>query len=198
MSRRRLLGAAAAVAGLQAVAGCALLLPDGGPAAGGGPPPTGAPEPRPPRALSPLGTVRGTDLSSAPRVEAAGWRFADRGRTAPVEELLAARGANLVRLRLWVDPLPGISDLPTTLAMARRARNAGCHVMLDLHYSDSWADPFGQPTPAAWRGLDVNRLAAEVRAYTRSVVTAFAAQDTPPALVPVSYTHLTLPTILRV
>ena len=183
MSRRRLLGAAGALAGLHAVAGCALLLPDAGPGVGGGPLPTGTPEPAPPRVLPPLDTVRGTDLSSTPRVEAAGWRFADRGRTAAVEELLAAHGANVVRLRLWVDPPPGINDLPTTLALARRARNAGCHVLLDLHYADTWADPFRQPTPAAWRGLDLDRLAAEVRGYTRSVLTAFAAQDTPPALV---------------
>ena len=31
------------------------------------------------------------------------------------------------------------------------------HLLLDLHYSDSWADPGKQPTPAAWSDGDVNR-----------------------------------------
>jgi len=84
-----------------------------------------------------------------------------------------------VRLRLWVDPPAGYSDLQSVLAMARRAKAAGMRILLDPHYSDFWADPQKQPTPAAWAGQDLPTLAATVRAYTRDALNALSAQGTP-------------------
>ncbi|MHA6785934.1 glycoside hydrolase family 53 protein [Pseudonocardia saturnea] len=139
----------------------------------------------PPRALPPLTTFRGADLSFTLALESAGLTFTDQQRTAPVETLLAARGANLVRLRVWVNPGPGSNDLRTALFLGRRANAAGCHIMLSLHCSDTWADPFNQETPAAWVGQDVLQLAETLRSYTREVLAAFAAQGTPPAIVQV-------------
>jgi arabinogalactan endo-1,4-beta-galactosidase len=133
-------------------------------------------EPASATASSPVPVLRGADLSSTLQEEAAGQTYQDRGKRAPVERLLAARGANVVRLRLWVDPAPGGNDLTSAVQLARRARRAGMRVLLDLHYSDSWADNAHQITPAAWADLDVRSLAATVRAYTRDTVRAFAAQ----------------------
>jgi arabinogalactan endo-1,4-beta-galactosidase len=133
--------------------------------------------------LPALTAMRGADLSFTLQVEAAGCTFRDGGAPAPVERLLAARGANLVRLRVWVDPPAGTSTLAAALELGRRANAAGCHLMLNLHYADFWADPFDQPTPAAWRHLDLDALAATVHDYTRDVVRAFLAQGTPPDLV---------------
>jgi arabinogalactan endo-1,4-beta-galactosidase len=123
--------------------------------------------------------VRGADLSSTLQAEAVGQTFWDGRRTARVERLLAARGANLVRLRVWVDPADGAHDLTSALVLARRAHAAGLGILLDLHYSDSWADYAHQTTPAAWADQDLTRLTATVRAYTRNTVRAFAAQGTP-------------------
>ena len=36
--------------------------------------------------------------------------------------------------------------------MARRAKQQGLKLLVDLHYSDFWADPGKQWTPAAWAG----------------------------------------------
>ena len=36
------------------------------------------------------------------------------------------------------------------VAKAIRAKNAGMKIMIDFHYSDSWADPGHQTKPAAW------------------------------------------------
>jgi arabinogalactan endo-1,4-beta-galactosidase len=83
-----------------------------------------------------------------------------------------------VRLRLWVDPPAGYSDLPSVLAMARRAKAAGMRVLLDPHYSDFWADPQKQPIPNSWP-LDLPSLAATVHDYTRDALNALAAQGTP-------------------
>jgi arabinogalactan endo-1,4-beta-galactosidase len=122
------------------------------------------------RALS----IRGADLSFTPQLEAAGVRHSDRGRVRPVERILAARGANYVRLRVWTAPPAGYSDAASALAMARRAKRAGMKVLLNLHYSDFWADPAHQTTPAAWQGQDLPALAATVRGYTRGIVAGFA------------------------
>jgi arabinogalactan endo-1,4-beta-galactosidase len=179
LSRRRLLGLTAALAALPAVGACTAPVEDQG-----GPPTPAVPEPAaPPRVLPPLTVVRGADLSFTLQLERAGLGFSDAGRSASVEQLLAARGMNLVRLRLWVDPPPDTSDLAATLALARRANAAGCHTMLALHYADFWADPTHQPTPRAWAGRDLDELADNVRRYTTDVVSALAAQGTPPALV---------------
>jgi len=118
--------------------------------------------------------IRGADLSFTPQLEAAGVRFSDRGKVRPVERILARHGANYVRLRVWTAPPPGYSDAASALAMARRAKRAGMKVLLNLHYSDFWADPAHQTTPAAWQGQDLPTLAATVRGYTRAMVAKFA------------------------
>ena len=123
--------------------------------------------------------VRGADLSFTLQLEAAGCRFTDQGRTAPVEQLLAARGINTVRLRAWVNPPAGYSNLASALTLGRRAYDVGCKILLDLHYSDFWADQSNQTTPTAWRNQDLATLSNTVRTYTRDAVVAFAAQRTP-------------------
>lgn len=158
VSRRRLLGTSGAAA-------LAAALPPASAAAG--------------HRTQQVPALRGADLSFTLQVEAAGARFSDGGREAPVEQLLAARGANWVRQRVWVTPPDGYSDRESALAMARRTREAGLNLLLDPHYSDFWADPGKQDTPVAWQGQDLPTLAETVRTYTRDLVAAFAAQGTP-------------------
>jgi arabinogalactan endo-1,4-beta-galactosidase len=122
--------------------------------------------------------IIGHDLSFAVQEAAAGATYTDRGRPAPPERILASHGANWVRLRLWVDPPAGYSDLPSVLAMARRAKAAGMRLLLDPHYSDFWADPQKQPIPASWP-QDLPSLAQKVHDYTRDVLDALSAQGTP-------------------
>jgi arabinogalactan endo-1,4-beta-galactosidase len=123
--------------------------------------------------------IVGHDLSFAPQEAAAGVTYSDRGRTALPERILAAHGAGYVRLRLWVNPPAGYSDLPSVLGMARRAKAAGLRLLLDPHYSDFWADPQKQATPQAWADQDLPALARTVRAYTRDVLDELRAQGTP-------------------
>ncbi|MBL7518251.1 glycosyl hydrolase 53 family protein [Frankia sp. CNm7] len=130
-------------------------------------------------------SVRGVDLSTALLAEAAGIRYSAGGAAEPIERILADVGANYVRLRLWVNPPAGYGDEASALALARRAAAAGMKIFLDFHYSDTWADPKHQTTPAAWRGDDLEALATRVRDYTRRVVADFARQGTPADLVQV-------------
>ena len=127
---------------------------------------------------APADTIIGHDLSFAVQEAAAGATYTDRGRPALPEKILANHGANWVRLRLWVNPPGGYSNLPNVLAMARRAKAAGMKLLLDPHYSDFWADPQKQPIPASWP-QDLPSLAQQVHDYTRDVLNALRDQGTP-------------------
>ncbi len=122
---------------------------------------------------------RGADLSFEPQEEAAGARFTDGGAPGSALSILNHHGLNYVRLRLWVDPPPGYSNLASDLKMAQRIKAAGDKLYLDIHYSDFWADPQHQDIPAEWQGQDLAQLTDTVQSYTRSVIHAFAAQGTP-------------------
>src|SRR3954447_8255049 len=121
----------------------------------------------------------GADISFTRQEEQAGTVFTDNGRPRRGERILAHHGANYIRLRLWVNPPAGYSDLADDLAMARRVKAAGERLYLDIHYSDFWADPQHQDTPAAWQGQDLATLSRTVKRYTRETLRAFARQGTP-------------------
>ncbi len=127
--------------------------------------------------------IVGDDLSFAVQEAEVGNSYRDRGVTALPERILRDHGSNYVRLRLWTDPPGGYSDLDSLLAMARRAKAAHLRILLDFHYSDFWADPQKQPTPAAWAGQDLPTLAQTVRTYTRDVLDHLRAQGTPASMV---------------
>jgi Glycosyl hydrolase family 53/F5/8 type C domain len=109
---------------------------------------------------------RGADLSFDQQEEAAGAHFTDNGVLGSPLAILNHHGANYVRLRLWVDPPPGYSNLAADLRVAERVKAAGDKLYLDIHYSDFWADPQHQNIPAAWQGQDLNQLTDTVGAYT--------------------------------
>lgn len=117
--------------------------------------------------------VRGVDLSAVPKNEEHGASYASADGSEAVDpvEVMAQHGANLGRLRVWVDPADGYCTPEHTVEMARRIRAAGMEVLVDFHYSDEWTDPGAQHVPAAWLGLDPGGLADAVAAHTRSTLT---------------------------
>ena len=120
----------------------------------------------------------GADLSFTPQELAAGATFSDQGRPGTPVTIMREAGANYVRMRLWVDPPPGYSDLASDLALARQVHANGMKIYLDIMYSDFWADPQHQNIPAAWQGEDLAQLTATVKSYTQQVISAFAQQGT--------------------
>lgn len=73
-----------------------------------------------------------------------------------------------------MNPSDGVYNLDYALKLGARAKAAGLSVTLNLHYSDTWADPGHQTTPAAWAGQNLATLANTVKTYTTSVLNAFA------------------------
>ena len=67
--------------------------------------------------------------------------------------LLRDLGMNSIRLRVWVNPEGGWCGKDDVIAKAWRAQQLGMRLMIDFHYSDTWADPGKQGVPAAGRTM---------------------------------------------
>ncbi len=136
----------------------------------------------------PASFLGGADVSALGRIEQAGGVFRDSGRTGDAIAILRAHGAKAFRLRLFVNPNDSdvqVNDLPYTVAMATRVKAAGAKLLLDIHYSDTWADPGHQTTPAAWAALPFDSLVLEVERYTDSAVAGLKAAGALPDIVQV-------------
>ncbi|QKG52483.1 arabinogalactan endo-beta-1,4-galactanase [Hymenobacter sp. BRD67] len=140
-----------------------------------------------------LGKVLGADISFLPQLEARGMKFSDKGVEKDAIQILKDHHINYIRLRIFNNPAAdsgysphkGFCDLPHTLAMAKRVKQAGLKLLLDFHYSDTWADPQKQFKPLAWRELHGPALAQAVHDYTKEVLLALQAQGTLPDMVQV-------------
>ena len=126
---------------------------------------------------------RGADLSFVDEVESEGGAYFEGQKRADVFAILKRSGVDSIRLRLWHDPAHGYCGLERTRLMAARIRSAGMRFMLDIHYSDSWADPGKQFKPRAWKDLGFPELVGAVRDYTAAVVRELARHGTLPDIV---------------
>jgi len=131
----------------------------------------------------------GADVSFLAQCERDGVVFKEGGKPVDVLWLLKEHHYNWVRLRIFHDPSAAAIHLPNnldyTLALAERAQALGFHILLDFHYSDSWADPGQQPMPAAWKTLTHKQLVKQVFVYTRDTIASFAARGVMPDMVQV-------------
>jgi arabinogalactan endo-1,4-beta-galactosidase len=127
--------------------------------------------------------IRGVDISSAPQIEDAGGQYRDSGKVKDVLDIFKEYGVNYVRLRLWNAPSDGYCGLTKTLDFAKRIKEKGFRLLLDIHYSDSWADPGQQTKPSAWTLLPYNILEDSVYQYTKDVINALKNQGTIPEMV---------------
>lgn len=140
----------------------------------------------PAAAPTPSPWMAGADISSLATMEQHGAVYRDGKRVGDALTLLRARGVDCFRLRLFVAPDgQGVvtNDLAYTLALAKRVKALGARLLLNLHYSDTWADPSKQFKPAAWAELALPDLAAAVRNYTREVIATFVREGVAPDFV---------------
>lgn len=125
----------------------------------------------------------GADLSFLKFAEDEGDVFFENGKPVDVLQLLKNHGYNWVRLRLFVHPTDLPNNLDYTIALAKRAKALGYHFLLDLHYSDTWADPHHQITPSAWQNLSHPELVKTVFRYTKDTIEAFRKANVMPDMV---------------
>ena len=129
--------------------------------------------------------AKGADVGWLQQMEASGFVFKDRdGKPTDCLKILKDHGIDTIRLRVWVNP----SDNPKSghcgrdevVAMAVRTSKMGFRIMIDFHYSDTWADPSHQKKPAAWAGHDITRLKKDVFDHTTDVLKALKVRGVTP------------------
>jgi arabinogalactan endo-1,4-beta-galactosidase len=134
------------------------------------------------------GFAKGADVSWLSQMEATGYKFYDAdGSQQDCLQLLKDRGINSVRLRVFVNPsnhkVNGHCSKQETVAMAIRAQKMGLRVMIDFHYSDTWADPAHQAKPAAWKEHPFSELLDDVYVHTHDVLSTLKAAGVTPTWV---------------
>jgi arabinogalactan endo-1,4-beta-galactosidase len=125
----------------------------------------------------------GADLSFLGYAEQHGMVFKDGGQPKPGLQLFKEHGYNWVRLRLFHTPTELPNDLSYTIAQAKEAKALGYKFLLDIHYSDTWADPQKQFLPRAWEGMTHDQLVTSVFEYTRDTIAAFREAGAMPDMV---------------
>ncbi len=145
----------------------------------------------------------GADISSLPEALDSGATFVDTdGQTKTILELLKNHGFNAVRLRTFVDPgapygyaegtggscrkAEPYNDAAHTAEFGALVKAAGMKLLVDFHYSDTWADPGKQIIPEAWRdATTIDDLVTHVRDYTTDVLEQLVAAGAKPDMVQV-------------
>jgi len=131
-------------------------------------------------------TVMGAEISSLKKSEDKGGVYAyEDGRQADALKILHDHGMNCARIRVWVDSPDGYHGKEQLLEMAKRLKKNKIKLLVDFHYSDSWANPGKQPKPAAWENLDFKGIKKSLYDHTFDICNSLKEQGTPPAMVQV-------------
>jgi len=131
--------------------------------------------------------IIGGDLSLITTLQQAGAVYCDfQGKNVEVLPFFRDKGFNYIRIRLFVDPdlqSTACQDLDYVKNLSLKARNEGFKILLNYHYSDTWADPGKQYKPASWASLDANQLADKVYTYTKETLLALVKAQAAPDMI---------------
>jgi arabinogalactan endo-1,4-beta-galactosidase len=134
----------------------------------------------------PGGVYLGADMSYVNEMEDCGAVYRLRGKRIDPFVLLKREGGDLVRVRIWVNPTwTRYSSFPDVLKTIRRAHSAGLQVLLDFHYSDTWADGGKQIAPAAWAKLATDQQVQALHDYTFETLRRLDSEHEMPEMVQV-------------
>jgi arabinogalactan endo-1,4-beta-galactosidase len=141
----------------------------------------------------------GADITWTQQDVAGGATYVDNGVTKPILTLLKDHGFNYIRLRTFVDPTQsapnpaggtftpystqGFGDIAHTVAYAQQIKAAGMGLLLDFHFSDTWADPGKQVKPAAWASDNLAAAVTHLHDYTKADIQALVAGGGRPDIV---------------
>ena len=124
----------------------------------------------------------GGDISLLPEyinANAKYYNYQGQSVSSPLQ-LFHDEGLNAMRVRLFVNPSDytgsdkdpnACQDLEYVKSLGKQIKDAGFDLILDFHYSDTWADPAKQWTPAAWVSLTDEQLYDKIYEYTKDALT---------------------------
>lgn len=174
-------------------------MPPPPPSSGMEPPPSSGMEPPPPKYHSDY--IVGADISRFQEYESYGTRIFDTdGTEKDIFALLRDHGFNAIRLKTFLSPKAqygyaatgcgqdseAFGDKEHVVAYAQKVKKAGFTFLLDIHYSDVWADPDTQIIPERWRKVtSSDAMADSVYSYTYDLMAALKQADALPDMVQV-------------
>ncbi|MBN2262448.1 MAG: glycosyl hydrolase 53 family protein [Prolixibacteraceae bacterium] len=117
----------------------------------------------------------GGDFSILKKMEDSGGVYKHEGRAVDALSLFAENGYNYGRVRLFHTPNmegPVCNSLDYTIELSKKIKTSGMKLLLNFHYSDTWADPAHQIKPKAWENLTFDVLTDSVYQYSKAVIEA--------------------------
>ena len=115
--------------------------------------------------------AKGADIGWYTEMEKKGYKFyTASGTEMDCPALMKSLGFNSLRFRVWVNPEDVWNGKEDVLKKCLRAKELGMKIMIDFHYSDTWADPGKQIVPKAWESYDLDAMAKAVAEHTSDVL----------------------------
>ena len=115
--------------------------------------------------------AKGADIGWYTEMEKKGYKFyTASGTEMDCPALMKSLGFNSLRFRVWVNPEDVWNGKEDVLKKCLRAKELGMKIMIDFHYSDTWADPGKQYVPKAWESYELDAMAKAVAEHTSDVL----------------------------
>ena len=136
--------------------------------------------------------IKGIDISTYLVETASGVKYKDQsGQEVKGKEFIrmfAQNGVNYIRLRVWNQPYDtdssgnklyyggGNNDIEMAVKICKLIKEYNTEyadtygevkVLIDLHYSDFWADPDKQTAPKAWKDMSIDAKTTAVAEFTK-------------------------------
>jgi arabinogalactan endo-1,4-beta-galactosidase len=127
--------------------------------------------------------IKGVDLSTLLQIEDNSGVFKENGNVKDPILIFKDHGIDYVRLKIWHTPTFNYDNLNMVLVAAQRIKSNGLKFLLNIHYSDWWADPANQTKPAAWNGLSFQSLKDSVYQYTKNIIATLKNNNVLPDMV---------------
>ena len=136
----------------------------------------------------------GADISLETFMQQENVTFSANNVAAPMDQILYNAGANLFRLRIFVNPPTtytnsnsgAIQSTAYDIALAQQIKtdDPSTKLLLDFHYSDTWADPGHQTKPSSTSGATtLAALESNITTYTANTLTSFETANVMPDMV---------------
>ncbi len=132
----------------------------------------------------------GADVSEGLGAQNAGVVFENTsGVSGDYLKILSSAGVKWVRCRINVNPTTSGNNygiLQTTSYVTKvmaAAKADGFKLLLDFQFSDTWADPSAQTTPAAWSTTNLSTLEGQLQSYVNSVLTTLSSNSAWPDMI---------------
>ena len=137
--------------------------------------------------------ILGIDVSTYLEELSFGAKFYDGDCEIDPLDAFRSNGVSYMRIRIWNDPkspdgepyLAGTCDLDNYVKLAKLAKEKGYKILMDLHYSDFWADPGKQMIPKAWVNYGINEMTEAVYSFTKHCLEVAVKEGVAPEMIQV-------------